>query len=119
MNAPFHGLRVIDLSDRLSGAFAARLFGDFGAEVVLAESPEGHALRGEPPFLEEVPGTERSVVHAYVNWNKRSIVVNREDELAELVRSADIVITTTEGPRRPVLEHLRDDAVHVLSLIHI
>ena len=84
MNAPFHGLRVIDLSDRLSGAFAARLFGDFGAEVVLAESPKGHPLRGEPPFLEEVPGTERSVVHAYVNWNKRSIVINHEDELEEM-----------------------------------
>ena len=118
MNAPFHGLRVIDLSDRLSGAFAARLFGDFGAEIVLVESPEGHALRGEPPFLDEVPGTERSVVHAYVNWNKRSIVVNDEDELAKLIGSADVVITTSEGPKRPVLKHLRDDAVHVCITAH-
>ena len=51
MLAAFEGLRVLDLSNRLSGAFAARLFGDFGAEVTLVESPEGHVLRHEPPFL--------------------------------------------------------------------
>ena len=48
MSAPFLGLRVVDLSDRFSGAFAARLFGDFGAEVILAEPPDGHVLRREP-----------------------------------------------------------------------
>ncbi len=48
---PFEQLRVVDLSDRLSGAFAARLFADFGADVVLAEPPTGHPLRHEPPFL--------------------------------------------------------------------
>ena len=42
MKAPHEGLRVLDLSDRQSGAFAARLFGDFGAEVILVERPEGH-----------------------------------------------------------------------------
>ena len=52
MTAPFAELRVVDLSTRFSGAFAARLFGDFGADVVLAEPPEGHPLRFEPP----VPG---------------------------------------------------------------
>ena len=31
MNAAFDGLNVLDLSNRFSGAFAARLFGDFGA----------------------------------------------------------------------------------------
>ena len=52
----FDGVRVVDLSDRLSGAFAARLFGDFGAEVILVEPPEGHPLRAEPPFLDDSPG---------------------------------------------------------------
>ena len=64
MIAPFDDLRVVDLSNRLSGAFAARLFGDFGADVVLAESPGGHALRHEPPFPGSNPGVERSPMHA-------------------------------------------------------
>jgi len=46
---PFEVLRVVDLSDRLSGAFAARLLGDFGADVILAKAPEGHVLRLELP----------------------------------------------------------------------
>ncbi len=118
MNAPFHGLRVVDVSDRFSGAFAARLFGDFGAEVILAEPPEGHALRREPPFLDGVSGEERSSVHAYVNWNKCSIVINSEEDLEELIRSADVVITTSDSPPRQALRQLRDDAVHVCITAH-
>ncbi len=64
MITPFDGLRVVDLSESLSGAFAARLFGDFGANVILAETPEGHALRGEPPLLEDRKGVDRRVLHA-------------------------------------------------------
>ena len=41
----FGDLRVLDLSDRLSGAFCARLFGDFGAVVTLLEPPTGHAAQ--------------------------------------------------------------------------
>ena len=118
MNSPFLGLRVVDLSDRFSGAFAARLFGDFGAEVILAEPPDGHALRREPPFLDGIAGEERSVVHAYVNWNKSSIVIKHENELEGLIASADVVITTSDGPPRPALQQLRDDAVHVCITAH-
>ena len=118
MSAPFLGLRVVDLSDRFSGAFAARLFGDFGAEVILAEPSEGHVLRREPPFLDGVASEERSVVHAYVNWNKRSIVIKHENELEGLISSADVVITTSDGPPRPALRQLRNDAVHVCITAH-
>ena len=55
MMGSFDGVRVVDLSDRLSGAFAARLFGDFGAEVIMVEPPEGHPLRAEPPFSGRQP----------------------------------------------------------------
>ena len=48
----FEGLNVLDISDRLSGAFAARFFGDFGADVLLAEPPGGHCLRHEMPVSE-------------------------------------------------------------------
>ena len=81
MTTAFDGICVVDLSDRLSGAFAARLFGDFGADVILAERPGGHPLRSEPPFLDNRPGIERSVAHAYANWNKRSIVLDDRDTL--------------------------------------
>ena len=44
MSGALNDIRVIDLSTDLSGAWAARLFGDQGADVILAEPPTGHCL---------------------------------------------------------------------------
>ena len=121
MVAPFDGLRVADLSTRLSGAFAARLFGDFGAEVVLVEPPEGHPLRAEPPFLDDDPGVDRSVVHAFFNWNKHSVIAAAEAELARAVQGADVVVTTTVAPSSdlaPVLAALPAQTVHLSVTPH-
>lgn len=122
MTTAFEGLRVVDLSDRLSGAFAARLFGDFGADVILAEPPEGHPLRHEPPFLGDKPGVERSSLHAYVNWNKRSKVFEDENELADMITEADVVITSADpisaAPFAAALENMRADAVHLSVTAH-
>lgn len=123
---PFAGLRVVDCSDRLSGAFAARLFGDWGADVVLAERPEGHALRREPPFLDDEPGAEsggeRSVVHAVANWNKRSVVVSGAAGLAKLVADADMVVSSAGAPwgldLSPAAGVLRGDAIHLSITPH-
>ena len=112
---PFEGLRVVDLSTRFSGAFAARLFGDFGADVILAEPPDGHPCRSEPPFANSSSRADRSVIHAFVNWNKRSVVQTSDREHDELVRTADVVVTTSFD-----LDYLKDieaalsnDAVHL------
>ena len=94
MSAPFAGFRVVDLSTRYSGAFAARLFGDFGADVALAEPPEGHPLRFEPPFLDDRPGPDRGAVHAYVNWNKRAVRITSDAQIDDLIAHADVVVTT-------------------------
>ena len=121
MTRPFDDFRVLDLSDRLSDAFAARLFGDFGADVLLAEPPEGHSLRHEPPFLDDTPGLERSVLHAYANWNKRSAVVTDAARLGELVANADVVVTTAVRHSEAVaaaLRRLAPDAVHLSLTPH-
>ncbi|MDP6606897.1 MAG: CoA transferase [Dehalococcoidia bacterium] len=112
---------MIDLSDRLSGAFASRLFGDYGADVVLAEPPEGHPLRHESPFLDDRPGAERSTLHAYANWNKRSLVVEEQERLAELVAAADVVVTTAvtlDAAQSAALERLAPDAVRLSITAH-
>ena len=82
MSHAFSDIRVLDLSTDLSGAFAARFYGDFGAEVILAENEAGHALR------------KSKVLHAYANWNKKSIQIQDDDELDSLIRSSDVIITT-------------------------
>ena len=120
--APYEGLRVVDLSERVSGAFAARLFGDFGADVVLAERAGGHALRHEPPFANDVHAPERGALHAYVNWNKRSLRVDSVTELADVLARADVVVTNADPPGAgwfaDALRFLPQDAVHLSITAH-
>ena len=116
MPGAFADIRVIDLSDRLSGAWAARLFGDFGADVVLVEPPGGHPLRAEPPFLgagSSEPGPERSLLHAYANWNKRSVVAEDDAAIAALCEDADVLVTTGNAPAA-----IRPGAVHLSITPH-
>ncbi|MDE2966080.1 MAG: CoA transferase [Chloroflexota bacterium] len=111
----YEGLVVIDLSRRMSGAFAARQFADHGADVVMLEPPEGHPLRYEAPFLDGRPGPERSALHAYVNWNKRSATIAQPAEAEPWVAAADVVITT-DGPTALSewpLSAMRGGAVHL------
>ena len=39
------GLRVVDLSAGIAGAYCTKLFVDAGADVVVVEPPGGHPLR--------------------------------------------------------------------------
>ena len=47
---PLAGLSVVELGDGTAGPYAAKLLGDFGAEVVKVESPEGDSSRRRGPF---------------------------------------------------------------------
>ena len=104
----FHGIKVLDLSTRLSGAWAARLFGDFGAEVLLPESADGHFARRCSPFS-DLEGEKKSLLHEYVNWNKASTNADKE-HIASLISTADIVITTQPST---FIEHLDIQSIHL------
>ncbi|MDE2988401.1 MAG: CoA transferase [Chloroflexota bacterium] len=116
----YEGLVVVDLSRRMSGAFAARLFADHGADVIMLEPPEGHPLRHEAPFLNDVPGPERSALHAYVNWNKRSVVIDEPSDAQAWIAVADVLITTDGYNALPTwpLDAMRPDAVHLSVTPH-
>ncbi len=116
----YGGLVVADLSRTLAGAFAARLFADHGAEVTLLEPPEGHPLRREAPFLDDEAGPDRSVLHAYANWNKRSRVVRDGSDAQAFLEAADLVVTTDPPARleRWPLAAMRPDAVHLSLTPH-
>lgn len=91
------GLRVLDLGPGIAPALCARLLADRGADVVKVEPPQGDAVRGLEPRLPIEDAAEQSLVHHFVNWNKRGVVLDLEDPdgraaLADLVRQADVVI---------------------------
>jgi benzylsuccinate CoA-transferase BbsE subunit len=92
------GLRVIDLADELA-AYAARLLGDLGADVIRVEPPGGSRTRREPPFVEGLDGQPRSVFDAFVNAGKRSVVLDIErpeglEALGRLIGGADVLLET-------------------------
>jgi benzylsuccinate CoA-transferase BbsE subunit len=96
--AALEGLRVLDLSGPM-GNYAGKLFADMGADVMLVEPPGGTQLRREPPFIDDIAGTERSLNFAYQNTSKRSICLDLDTAsgqqlFRDLAATADLVIET-------------------------
>jgi crotonobetainyl-CoA:carnitine CoA-transferase CaiB-like acyl-CoA transferase len=91
------GVRVLDLSTSIAGPFAARLLGDFGADVVKLESAAGDPARRMAPLVPGAPEGEASLLFQYLNWNKRGVVLDLADKASHaqfrrLVERSDIVI---------------------------
>jgi crotonobetainyl-CoA:carnitine CoA-transferase CaiB-like acyl-CoA transferase len=107
MTQALEGLRVIDVTQVLSGPLCTMMLGDAGADIVKVEPPGGDSSRAwGPPFL----GTEGAEFIA-VNRNKRSIVLDLKTPegrgvLLDLCRTADVFI---ENYRRGVTERLGID----------
>ena len=97
---PLEGVRVVELTDGVAGAYAGRLFAVLGADVVKVEQPGGDVVRRMGPFPGEDPGeeiAEQSALHLHLNTDKRSIVADltrAEDRAlaASLAARADIVL---------------------------
>ena len=92
-SGPLAGVKVIELGTLIAGPFCSRLLGEFGAEVIKIEAPDGgDQIRGWRKMYE---GTS---LWWYVQArNKKSLTVNlREPEGQEIVRrlarEADIVV---------------------------
>lgn len=98
---PFSHLRVIDLTRARAGPTAARQFADWGADVIMVESPHGG---------NELTGDRHGSDFQNLHRNKRSISLDLKSEsgravLLDLVRSADVL-----------LENFRPDVKHRLKI---
>jgi benzylsuccinate CoA-transferase BbsE subunit len=96
VTGPLDGVRVVELAS-VWGAWAGKLLGDLGADVVVVEPPGGHATRGFGPFVDDVPHPDRSLWWWYYNTSKRSVVLDLDTStgaagLRRLVADADIVL---------------------------
>jgi alpha-methylacyl-CoA racemase len=101
---PLTGIRVLDLTRLLPGAFCTMLLADMGADVVKVEDPDrGDYMRWTPPLRDG-----QSVLFNALNRNKRSITLNLKSEagrdlLLRLVDRADVLV---EGNRPGVMRRL-------------
>jgi alpha-methylacyl-CoA racemase len=98
------GIRVLDLTRLLPGAFCTMLLGDHGADVIKVEEPgTGDYMRWMPPLV-----GGQSVVFNAINRNKRAITLNLKAEAGRdlfkaLAATADVVV---EGNRPGVMDRL-------------
>ena len=97
------GITVIELASEV-GAFAGKLLGDMGADVIKVEPPAGAPARGYPPFVDDRPGPENSLHWWHYQTSKRGITLDLEqpdgrDVLRRLVQRSDVVIDAEPAGR--------------------
>ncbi|MHC1598852.1 MAG: CaiB/BaiF CoA transferase family protein [Candidatus Methanofastidiosia archaeon] len=90
----FEGIKIIDLTQALSGPFTSTMLGDQGADIIKIEVPGigDNSRAWGPPFVNGV-----SSYFISVNRNKKSVTLNLKDERGKeiffkLVRDADVVL---------------------------
>jgi crotonobetainyl-CoA:carnitine CoA-transferase CaiB-like acyl-CoA transferase len=91
------GYKVIDFGQMVSAPFCAKLFSDFGADVIKVESPDGDASRQIGPFPKDEPHLEKSGLFFINNTNKRGVTCDVATEegrglFLRLAETADILI---------------------------
>jgi crotonobetainyl-CoA:carnitine CoA-transferase CaiB-like acyl-CoA transferase len=102
MAGALEGIRVVEFANYVSGPYAGMLLGDFGAEVIKVEAPDG----GDP--FRGWGRVEYSPTFGSVNRNKKSIVLDLKSAAGvatarALVRTADVLI---ENFRTGTMERL-------------
>jgi formyl-CoA transferase len=91
--APLEGVRVIEMGQLIAGPFAGKTLGDFGADVIKIEAPDG----GDPLRNWRMIKEGTSVWWQVQSRNKRSLALDLrssegQDIARKLVAEADVLI---------------------------
>ena len=113
MPGPLDGVTILDMTTVGFGPYGTQILGDYGADVIKIDSPEGDITRGLGPLRN--PGMGPFFLNA--NRNKRSVVLDlkrpeERDMLLKLVETADVLVSSV---RPAAMDRLLHDAA-VLSL---
>ncbi|HJN92733.1 MAG TPA: CoA transferase [Dehalococcoidia bacterium] len=99
----FSELCIVEIAGAVSGAYAGKLFADYGATVLLVEPPQGSPMRDDG-----VPWNGTGSAFAFNNTSKQSLTLDASNpkdgaQLEELLRGADVVIeSSSPNPLTPV-----------------
>ena len=117
------GVRVVEIAKERF-AFAGKLLGDMGADVVLVEPLGGDPTRLLPPFVNDEPGENRSLYFMHYNTSKRSMILDLDSEegratFLKLIETSDVLIESEPTTRLSSLSLDYADLVKVQpKLIH-
>jgi crotonobetainyl-CoA:carnitine CoA-transferase CaiB-like acyl-CoA transferase len=90
---PLEGIKVIDMTSVLMGPYATQMLGDYGADVVKIESPDGDVTRQIGPARHAGMGP----IFLNTNRSKRSLCIDLKNPagraaLLALIPSADVLV---------------------------
>ncbi|HEY3694632.1 CoA transferase [Phenylobacterium sp.] len=127
---PLKGIRIVDMTSVVFGAYATQMLADLGADVIKVESPPGgpggggDIMRQSGRTPEGAP-RELGPIYMTINRNKRSVLLDLRLEkdaaaLRRLLRTADVFAATVryDGLARLGLDYgsvraLKPDVVYV------
>lgn len=99
------GLRVVELGNGVSAPFCARLFADYGADVIKVEPRgKGDDSRHWGPFPQDQPDPEQSGTFFFLNTGKRSVELDLDSsqdrsDLRRLLAEADLLVENQRPSR--------------------
>ncbi len=94
-STPLDDLRVVEVSDRIAGAYCGKLLVDAGADVVKVEPASGDPLRRFTATRGELADGTDSPLFSYLCAGKRSVTAVSD----ELLAWADVVVVTAGRAR--------------------
>ncbi|MDR3498455.1 MAG: CaiB/BaiF CoA-transferase family protein [Parvibaculum sp.] len=114
VTGPLKGVRIIDLTSVVFGAYATQILGDYGADVIKVEAPSPTGGGGQGGDIMRWAGKvpdgaahDLGPIFLTINRNKRSILLDLRkqsavDALMKLVASADVLASNIryEGMKR-------------------
>ncbi len=108
---PLDGVRIIDMTTVLMGPYATQILGDYGADVIKVEPPQGDIMRMAGPARSPGMGS----MSLQVNRNKRSIVLDVKkpggrEAVIRLAATADVFVHNIRPAAMRRLD-LGDDAL--------
>ena len=92
------GLRVVDISNGLSGGYCTKLLAGLGAEVLKVEPPGvGDVTRAAGPFPNDAPDPNASGLYFHLGGGKRSLTLDVHTDggqaiLRRLLADADVLV---------------------------
>ena len=100
LTPPLDGVRVLDLSTGIAGAYATKLLADAGADVLKIELPGGDPLRRWSASHATLAPGEDSALFRFLHTSKRAAVLDftttaGRDRVLGLAADADLVVDTT------------------------
>ena len=116
--APLAGLRVLDISSFIAAPAAAVVLGDWGADVIKIEGPDGDPNRRIMHDSSNYPKAEVNYPWQMDSRNKRSIVLDLKQPparaaLDRLIEKSDILICNFPPPVRDKLKLAYEDVKKV------